>query len=34
MVRNPDNRLGKNGASEIKSQAFFSDINFEKVLQK
>ena len=34
LVKDPGSRLGKNGLSEIKSQPFFGNFNFEMVLNK
>lgn len=34
LIRNPNERLGANGASEIKSHPFFGDIDWTKVLRR
>ena len=34
LVKDPGSRLGKNGLSEIKSQSFFGNFNFEMVMNK
>ncbi|KAI9839248.1 MAG: hypothetical protein M1819_003242 [Sarea resinae] len=34
LDRNPNTRMGANGAAEIKAQAFFRDIDWRKLLQR
>lgn len=34
LDRNPQKRLGANGAQEIKDHAFFQDISWSKMMQK
>jgi len=33
-VTNPKKRIGYNGANEVKSHSFFSEVNFDKVINK
>lgn len=34
MTRDPEKRLGANGADEIKAHVFFADIQFERLAKK
>ena len=34
LIKNPDKRLGNNGADEIKKHIFFEGMNWEKLLNK